>query len=425
MEFLYSQLPVYQRIGQAAYKVDLDNTVALCKLLGNPERKIKTIHIAGTNGKGSVAHFIASVFQEAGFKTGLYTSPHLKDFRERIKINGKKIGISYVNNFVKKHRKDFLNFNLSFFEMTVGLAFDYFVTHKVDIAIIETGLGGRLDSTNVINPELSVITNIAFDHMSLLGNSLEQIAYEKAGIIKSGTPAVIGQKQKNTDEIFNEKARTTQSSIYFAEEFFSIESFKPSFKNKNSDFYLIRNLKNQSLIKLEIPLRGHYQRHNIITVLKSLDVITEIGYEISEEDIIKGIKNIVKNTGLQGRWQILSKKPYTVCDTAHNEAGINEIIGQLRKISYDKLHIVLGMVNDKDIKNILKLLPSNAVYYFSRPDIPRGLDPNILQKEAKVFNLTGDVYSSVKAAYDEARKKASPKDLIYIGGSTFVVAEVV
>lgn len=413
---------MFQRIGSAAYKADLDNTIAICKILGNPEHKLKCIHVAGTNGKGSTSHMLASVLQKAGYKTGLYTSPHLKDFRERIKINGKEISKKYIVDFVGKYKAGFENIEPSFFEWTVGLAFKYFADKKVDIAIIEVGLGGRLDSTNVVTPIVSVITNIGYDHINILGNSLGEIAGEKAGIIKPKIPVIISESQKEISDIFKEKAKSLSAPIFFADKLISSEitvlksfGFKATFTNKTS----------KTIYKLSPQLSGTYQLKNIGGVLTTLNFIKEAGYNISDKQIIEGINTAAETTGLKGRWQLLKTKPYIVCDTGHNEDGIKAILKNLKRIKYKHLHIVLGMVSDKDISKILKLLPESAAYYFCKANIPRALEAEILQKEAIKYNLKGETYKSVKSALKAAETQADRADLIFIGGSTFTVAEVI
>lgn len=398
--WMYSQLPVYQLQGASAYKKDLTNTILLCDYLENPEKNLKYIHVAGTNGKGSTSHLLASVLQEAGHKTGLFTSPHLKDFRERIKINGIAISEEYVCEFITKHQPFFKKNELSFYEMTVGLAFDYFHSEKVDIAIIEVGLGGRLDSTNVITPLVSVITNISIDHTQFLGTTLEAIALEKAGIIKSGIPVVVGEYTPETQPVFLAKAKECHSEIYFASDLIT-ENY-PS------------------------ALLGDYQIHNTKTALQTLRVIpTREDFKISEESIKKGFLKVIKNTGLQGRWQQIHENPKVICDTAHNKQGLELVLKQIQKDQFSQLHIVLGVVNDKDLEEILPLFPKEAQYYFCKPNIPRGLDATLLQKKANQFGLSGVTYNSVSAAYDAAFQIASPNDFIYIGGSTFVVAEII
>ena len=393
VEYLFQRLPMYQRSGIAAYKKDIGNIIKACKILNNPQKKIKTIHIAGTNGKGSTAHMLASILQEAGYKTGLYTSPHLKDFRERIKINGKTIDKKYIINFIKENQLEFEKINMSFFEFTVAMAFNYFTESKVDIAIIETGLGGRLDSTNIINPELSIITNIGLDHTNLLGNTIEKIAFEKAGIIKKNIPIIIGRKQDKTKEIFKSIA-----------------------KEKNAKLYYNDNPKN-----ITTDVKGDYQNENIGTAIKAIEVLN---WNISNEQINKGINNIIKNTGLEGRWQKLSENPLTICDVGHNEDGIKNILRQIEKTKFNKLHFIFGSVNDKVLTNVFKLLPKKAKYYFCAAKIDRALQTNILKQRAEEFNLYGDEFSSVNQAYINAKENASKDDLIFIGGSTFIVAEV-
>jgi len=401
LDYLFEALPMYQRIGAAAYKADLNNTISICKLLGNPENKFRSIHVAGTNGKGSTSHMLASVLQSSGLKVGLYTSPHLKDFRERIKINGEMIPESVVVDFVEKYKKDFEEIKPSFFEMTVGLAFDHFANEKVDIAVVEVGLGGRLDSTNVIIPEISVITNISFDHTALLGNTLEKIAIEKAGIIKENIPVIIGESQTETQFVFKNAAKEKNAAILFAD--------KASF-----DF-----------INYELDLLGLYQGKNIKTVLAVIDILKEKGFQIPESAISEGLKNVVKQTGLLGRWQILSLQPLCIADTGHNEAGIKEVLQQLATTPHQHLHFVLGMVNDKDISSILKLLPHYAQYYFCKANIPRAMEAEELKLQSALVGLMGETFSSVNEAFNSAKQNADPDDLVFIGGSTFVVAEVV
>lgn len=399
LDWMFGQLPMYQKQGASAYKEDLTNTILLANHLNNPEKEIKTIHVAGTNGKGSTSHFLASILQEAGYKTGLYTSPHLKDFRERIKINGEDISEDFVVDFIASN-KSFLEENqLSFFEMTVGLAFDYFRQENVDIAIIEVGLGGRLDSTNIISPLLSVITNIGLDHIQFLGNTIEKIASEKAGIIKPKTSVVIGEYTSETKPVFENKAKETQSEIFFASEL--IQETYPS------------------------VLLGDYQVQNKKTVLQSIRVLqSQNKFRISEENIKNGFWNVVDNTGLQGRWQQLGSNPKIICDTAHNKHGLEIVMKQLQREEFDTLHFVLGVVNDKDLDDVLPLFPKNAKYYFCKPNIPRGLEASILAEKATSFELNGKVFNSVPEAYAEAKKNAGKNDFIYVGGSTFVVAEI-
>ncbi|GHC48917.1 dihydrofolate synthase / folylpolyglutamate synthase [Ulvibacter litoralis] len=389
---------MYQRVGKSAYKADLSNTLLLAEYLGTPHTGFKTIHVAGTNGKGSTSHMLASVLQEAGYKVGLYTSPHLKDFRERIKVNGTMVPKRTVSAFVSKHKSFFETHSLSFFEMTVGLAFDYFKKEKVDIAIIEVGLGGRLDSTNIITPEVSVITNIGLDHMRFLGTTLQQIAAEKAGIIKSGIPVVIGETVSETKTIFQEVALDKNALIVFAE-----KSKKASYAS---------------------DLKGSYQKKNIKTVLATLLILQEKGWKVSEKSIKNGLLRTIPNTGLMGRWQILKEQPKVICDTAHNKEGLQLVMKQLSLEKYDALHIVLGAVDDKDLDTVLPLFPKEAKYYFCRPDVPRGLKVKVLEEKAAKFGLEGEVYLSVKMAYKDALLTATKSDVVFVGGSTFVVAEV-
>lgn len=391
---------MYQRQGASAYRKDLTNTLLLTEYLGNPHKNVKTIHVAGTNGKGSTSNMLASVLQEAGYKVGLYTSPHLRDFRERIKINGEDITEEYVITFFGKHKAFFEEHDLSFFEMTVGLAFEYFDTQKVDVAIIEVGMGGRLDSTNIITPLVSVITNIGLDHTQFLGNTLAEIASEKAGIIKKNIPVIIGEYTTETRPVFENKAKENESEIYFASD-------------------LIEQTPMSDLV-------GVYQEKNKKTVLQTLKVVqSQNHFTISEEAIQNGFLNVARNTGFMGRWQVLQHNPKVICDTAHNKHGLEIVIDQLSKENYTHLHIVLGAVNDKDLDAVLPLFPKSATYYFCKPDVPRGLEAEVLQQKAKDFFLFGECYSSVKEAFEQAKKQALPNDLIFVGGSTFVVAEVV
>jgi dihydrofolate synthase/folylpolyglutamate synthase len=398
LDWMFLQLPMYQNLGKTAFKKDLTNSLLLSEHLNFPEKKFASIHVAGTNGKGSTSHMLASILQEAGYKVGLYTSPHLKDFRERIKINGEPIFKDEVVDFISTNASFFDKNKLSFFEMTVGLAFENFARHKVDIAVVEVGLGGRLDSTNIITPVLSVITNIGLDHTQMLGNTLPEIAFEKAGIIKRNIPVVIGEFQEEVHSVFYQKAIETRSDLFLAEQ-------------NVTDEYLS-------------DLKGFYQSKNSKTAVRSIKVIQDLGFSVSEFQIKKGLLNVIKNTGLLGRWQILNTSPLTICDTAHNKEGLNYVIKQLLEQEYNSLHIVLGVVNDKDLAEILPLFPKEATYYFCRPSIPRGLDSVDLMKVCSEYDLVGISYSSVKEAYIDAEKNVSTNDLIFIGGSTFVVAEV-
>ena len=397
--WLFKQLPVFQLQGATAYKEDLTNTLLLAQHLNNPENYLKCIHVAGTNGKGSTSHLLASVLQEAGYKVGLYTSPHLKDFRERIKINGKEISEEFVCEFVEKNKSFFEANELSFFEMTVGLALDYFAKEKTDINIIEVGMGGRLDATNIIMPLVSVITNIGKDHTQFLGNTLQSIAKEKAGIIKKDVPVVVGEYVSETKEVFLAKAKETHSELFFASD----------------------------IIKENYPsvLLGDYQISNKKTALQTIRVLQIQGdFEITEENIQNGFLNVINTTGLQGRWQQLKLQPKVICDTAHNSHGLKIVLNQIKKEQFEELHFVLGVVNDKDLEEILPLFPKEAHYYFCKPNILRGLDAVILQQKAADFQLNGKVYNSVSNAYQAALQNANKSDFVYIGGSTFVVAEV-
>lgn len=399
VNWMFQQLPMYQNKGKSALKKDLTNTIKLSNHLDNPHIGFKSIHVAGTNGKGSTSHMLASILQEAGYKVGLYTSPHLKDYRERIRINGEVVSKQFVISFIKRN-KVFLEANqLSFFEMTVGMAFDYFAKQKVDIAVIEVGLGGRLDSTNIITPELSIITNIGLDHVEMLGDTLEKIAGEKAGVIKTDIPVVVGQTQPETQPVFKAKAKSTNSNIYFADQ-------------------LIHNV-------LESDLKGSYQVHNIKTVIQSVKILKEKGFKISDTNVKKGLQNVVNNTSLLGRWQVLSYSPKIICDTAHNKEGLTYVMKQLQLEVYNKLHIIFGVVNDKDLDSIIMLLPKKARYYLCRPNVQRGLDANKLHATFKKNGLLSETYKTVSEALISAKSKASKQDVIYVGGSTFVVAEII
>jgi len=424
IDFLFTQLPMFQRKGPAAYKNSLDNTLRLDNHYGNPHRKFKTIHVAGTNGKGSVSHMLASVLQTAGYKTGLYTSPHLKDFRERIRINGEMIPqqevVKWVENFRLKNK--LWQIEPSFFELTVTMAFDFFSQQNVDIAIVEVGLGGRLDSTNIITPEVSVITNIGLDHTNFLGNTLGKIASEKGGIIKSGIPVVIGTTQKETTPVFENLAKSKGTKIFFAD-----QEYLTDYSMLALDGNQIVNIE-QSGKKvypdLKLDLTGLYQLKNLPTVLKSIDILNEKGWQITRQNIYDGLKIVSKKTGLLGRWQIIGNNPLIICDTGHNEDGIKEVVKQIETTAFKNLHFVFGTVADKDPEPILKLLPKNAKYYFVRANIERALDEKELKKKASIFGLIGDSYSSVLEALNAAKMNAEKHDLIFVGGSTFVVAEI-
>ena len=422
LNWMFNKLPMYQRIGAAAYKADLNTTIEILKHLNNPQDNFKSVHIAGTNGKGSVSHSLASVFQAAGYKTALYTSPHLRDFRERIRINGNMIPENDVVSFIEQHKQKLEELELSFFEMTVAMAFDYFSKEKVDIAIIEVGMGGRLDSTNIIKPELSLITNISLDHVKFLGDSEEKIAVEKAGIIKNETPIVIGETQEKSKDVFINQANEKNSPIFFADQIFNCQKKDNVALEYNS--YDIFKDNNLYIKDLKFPLLGNYQKKNLATIICALDILKN-KFDINENNICDGLLNVVKNTGLMGRWQVINRKPLAIADTGHNVAGINEVKSQLAETKFEKLHFVLSVVNDKDIEGILELLPKNAEYYYCKADIPRGLDANILAEKASNCGLKGNVYNSVKEAYASACANANDGDLVFVGGSNFTVAEVV
>ena len=395
LDWMFSQLPMYQRQGEIAFKKDLTNILAFSKELNFPEKKFKTIHVGGTNGKGSTSHMIASVLQEAGYKVGLYTSPHLKSFTERIRINGAEIDQQFVTGFIHQNKFFLEKQGLSFFEMTVGMAFQYFAQENVDIAIIEVGLGGRLDSTNIITPEVSVITNIGLDHTQFLGETLPEIAFEKAGIIKKNIPVVIGERQKEVEKVFIEIANINNSEIIVA-------SDTPE--------------------RYQTDLLGDYQKYNVKTAVKTIQNLK--GFVVDEEQLKKGLLKVAASTGLKGRWQVLQNTPKIICDTAHNAEGLNLVMKQLQKEEYNQLHVVLGVVSDKNLEDVLPLFPQKAIYYFCQPDIPRALHVDQLKAKAFDFNLIGERFDSVNQAYKSAKKNALQNDLIYIGGSTFVVAEI-
>jgi dihydrofolate synthase/folylpolyglutamate synthase len=410
---------MFSRTGPAAIKPSLDNTIALCAHLGNPHTKFKSIHVAGTNGKGSVSHMLASIFQEHGFKTGLYTSPHLKDFRERIKIDGKMIEKDFVVDFTTSIMDFIEEKEPSFFEATVGMAFQYFSENNVDIAIIETGLGGRLDSTNVIDPLISVITNIGYDHMSILGNTLEAIAYEKAGIIKKNKPIVIGKSNSATAQVFNEKATSCFSKIIFTDAEYEIENIKQ--ENDLLSFIIKRNNQERTIVS---PLSSLYQLENIRTVVATIDELKLLGYPISDTTISNGILKTIQNTGLRGRWEKISDHPKTIIDVGHNPDGIKEILRQLSLTAYKNLHIIIGLSKDKDYVEILSMLPKDASYAFTQANIPRALDASTLKQEANQFKLEGSTHNNVNDALAHVRMKADPNDLILICGSLFVIGEL-
>lgn len=418
LDYMFNALPMFQRVGAAAFKKDLSNTIALCKQLGNPENKFKSIHVAGTNGKGSTSHALCSVLMEAGYKVGLYTSPHLKSFTERIKINGEEIPQQEVVDFIAKQRDFIDELKPSFFEMTVGLAFWHFAKEKVDIAVVEVGMGGRLDSTSVISPMLSVITNIGFDHMQFLGDTLPKIAGEKAGIIKDNVPVVISQRQKETSSVFDHSSMVRHAQIFYAEDYFEV------IKNENSPpgvFYVISEAEQ---FAIELDLKGNYQQKNLSGILQALKVLQNLGYRITQNHIKKGLIKVIKNTGLKGRWQQLGSNPIVICDTGHNEDGIKYIIDQINEYVYNQLYMVIGMVNDKDVSKVLSMLPKDAYYFFVQANIPRAMLAYDLFSKGNEAGLKGEVLKDVNLAIAEAKKKATKNDLIFIGGSTFVVAEI-
>lgn len=418
LDYLFNALPMFQRIGAAAFKKDLSNTIALCGHLGNPQDQFKSVHVAGTNGKGSTSHAICSVLMEAGYKVGLYTSPHLKSFTERIKINGVDIPENQVVNFVAANKTYLEDLKPSFFEMTVGMAFWFFAKEQVDIAVVEVGMGGRLDSTNVISPEVSVITNIGYDHMQFLGDTLEKIAGEKAGIIKSVTPVVISQRQPETWPIFEKMAKEKNAPLYFAEDFFSI-----SRKDlKYNGVYEVMDSGKSNLI--EMDLKGNYQQKNLAGILQTIAVLQKLGYRITQSHVNNGLSQIVKNTGLKGRWQVLGKRPWIICDTGHNEDGIKYIVDQIKEYSYNQLYMIIGMVNDKELGKVLDLFPKDAHYIFCQANIPRAMEAELLATEAEAYGLEGFIIKDVNEAISWAKKNALASDLIFIGGSTFVVAEI-
>lgn len=422
LDYMFTQLPMYQRTGKAAYKANLDNTWALDAYFNHPHKKFKTVHVAGTNGKGSVSHSIASVLQKSGFKVGLYTSPHLRDFRERIKINGQVISESAVVDFIGNHKAKFEELKPSFFEMTVALAFEYFASEEIDIAVIEVGLGGRLDSTNIISPLVSVITNISKDHTNLLGNDICDIAKEKAGIIKQGVPVVIGERQEFVEDVFRNIARERESNILFAEDMYEFRNANINIGKQELSYFSTQQLEN---VLIECDLLGKYQQKNIRTAICALEQLKSQGLNISDENIHSGLSQIVKETGLLGRWQVLQENPKIICDTGHNSAGIREIIEQIRMTDYRKLNIVFGLVDDKNTDEVLNLMPKEANYYFTRASIPRALNEIKLQELASAYDLRGKAYSTVEEALNAAKSDAEIEDMIFVGGSTFVVAEVV
>ncbi|MEO9003262.1 MAG: folylpolyglutamate synthase/dihydrofolate synthase family protein [Ginsengibacter sp.] len=420
IHYLYNKLPMFSRSGAKAYKADLKNTIALCNFLNNPQDRIKTIHIAGTNGKGSVSHMLAAIFQENGYKTGLYTSPHLKDFRERIKINDRMIQKDFLSQFVKKTKAISEEINPSFFELTFVMALDYFAQQEVDIAIIETGLGGRLDSTNVITPILCVITNISYDHTDILGDTLEKIAYEKAGIIKPDVPVIIGEYQPATKKIFEEKSTETHSPILFAQEEFEIVSAEYNISYLDIEV-LDKKLKHKSAYRLD--LNGLYQQKNILPVLTAVDLLKNT-FSLNHEKVKNALSNVKKLTGLHGRWEVIHENPTVALDVAHNEDGIKQLANQINLTKFQQLHIIFGMVKDKDIGKVLVQLPKNATYYFTKAQNPRALPENELRQQGINHGLYGNAFADVNLALNQAMNHASESDLIVVCGSVFVIAEV-
>ena len=421
LDYLFKQLPMFQRVGPKAFKKDLSNTLALAEITGQPQLQFPAIHIAGTNGKGSTAHLLSAVLQAAGYKTGLYTSPHYSDFRERIKINGEYISKEAVINFVAQYKTAYAPVKPSFFEITVAMAFHYFAAQNVDIAVIETGLGGRLDSTNILNPILSIITNISYDHQNFLGDTLELIAGEKAGIIKTNTPVVIGETHPETKSVFQNKAKAENAPIHFADQHYTATLIKSDLQYS---YYQIEKDGTLILDQLKVNLHGDYQSKNIQTALHALATIQE-SYPIEEHTLRQGLEQLKTLTQFKGRWQVLGENPTILCDSGHNLAGIKAIVQQLGQLEYQQLHFVLGMVNDKDISKILAILPKQATYYFAKANIPRGLEADMLQEQAKAQQLYGNSYKSVQEAFMAAKQQASAEDLIFIGGSIFTVAEII
>ncbi len=424
LNYLYTQLPMFQRSGPAAYKHSLENTLRLDEMYGSPHRNFRSLHIAGTNGKGSVSHMLAAVMQSAGYRTGLYTSPHLKDFRERIRVNGEMVSEDFVAEWTEdfRQRNRAAGIQPSFFELTAIMAFDYFAREKVDIAVIETGLGGRLDSTNIISPEISIITNISYDHTSLLGETLPLIAGEKAGIIKRGTPVVVSQHQPEVEEVFLRKAEQEGSLLSFAD-----DEYTADYSLADRDGNQVLNFRKNGVLSypsLILDLPGLYQRLNVPAVLKTVDLLRGMGWQVPEEAVYKGLSDVKLLTGLQGRWQVLGSNPRIVCDTGHNEEGIKLVVDQINQTPYKHLHIVFGVVSDKDPDKVLALLPKDASYYFCKADIPRAMDEKVLAGKAAEFGLSFETFSSVSEAYEASRRAAGPDDFIFIGGSTFVVAEI-
>lgn len=420
IDYLYARLPMFTRDGASAFKKDIGNISQFCEALGKPQGRFQSIHVAGTNGKGSTSHSLASIFSSAGFKTGLYTSPHLVDFRERVRIDGTMIPKKNVIDFVNQHRSLIESIKPSFFEVTVALAFDYFAEQNVDYAIIEVGLGGRLDSTNIITPKLSVITNIGMDHMNMLGDTLAEIAYEKAGIIKPGVPVVVSEKDEKIAHVFEKKAAELGAPLRFASDELHVKSFKLTEDGQTLEVQ--DNSGNVSFWEME--LTGLYQQKNLLGILAAVDQLRKQGTKISSDDVRSGLANVIENTEIQGRWQKLGMNPLIICDTGHNEDGIREVVRNLGATSYKTLHFIVGVMRDKDLSHMLPQLPKDAIYYFCSPDIPRAMPSDELMRQAAVYNLKGNFYNSVKEAFRCAKLSAHKEDMVFIGGSNFVVAEV-
>jgi dihydrofolate synthase/folylpolyglutamate synthase len=421
LHYLFTRLPMFSRIGAAAYKKDLTNTVQLCDFIGNPQHRFKTIHIAGTNGKGSTSHMLAAILQTAGYKTGLYTSPHLRDFRERFRINGAMIEKEFIMDFTRRIQPAIDQIEPSFFEITVAMAFDYFAQQEVDIAVIETGLGGRLDSTNVITPELSIITNIGWDHMNLLGDTLEQIAFEKAGIIKPGIPVIVGETAAATRKVFEETAGNQQSPLCFADQLRYVADWK--YEHHELKVQVTRNGHDER-IPYQLDLPGYYQTKNLVTVLEGVHQLQQLGWQLPLETVQEALHQVKALTGLHGRWELIHRNPGVILDVGHNEDGMRQIISQIELTNYNHLHIVIGMVKDKEVEKVLEQLPREAAYYFTKAQIPRALPEDQLAAQAARYDLRGQAYADVNTALKAALQKAHKDDLIVVCGSVFVVGEV-
>ncbi len=420
LHYLYNKLPLYSKVGRRAYKADLKNTIALCKFLGNPERKLKCVHIAGTNGKGSTSHMLAAIYQQAGYKTGLYTSPHLWDFRERIKVNGEMISESFVINFVEEIREFSEQINPSFFELTFAMALDFFADANTDIAIIETGLGGRLDSTNIITPQLSIITNIGYDHMDILGDSLEQIAFEKAGIIKQNIPVLVGESNEITKPVFFQKSQETNSGLFSSKDLFEVKLVSSQIDQL---VVAAKNKMTKQTSEYSLDLNGHYQQKNVRTALAAIQTLQK-QFPVEEEIISNALSKVKTLTGLFGRWEVIETSPMVVLDVAHNKDGFAELLEQVKLIPYQQLHIIIGLVKDKRIENVLALLPLDAIYYFTRAQIPRALPEKDLKELAMKYGLTGEIFPDVNKAIYASKLQAGVNDLILVCGSVFVIGEV-